>query len=67
MDFIKKREVEEKHLIDGIDSSVCVDSEWPLKLTEWKLANNVKNITAYQAKRFVKSNNTQKRRNKNVI
>jgi len=55
MDFIRKREVDEKALIDQIDISVCADPDWPLKLTEWKMATGVRNITEFQAKRFVRS------------
>lgn len=57
MDHIRKREEEEKALIDAVDPGVCVDSQWPLKLTQWKLANHVRNITPYQAKRFVRDIN----------
>lgn len=54
MDFIRAREKKEKALLDAIDQSICLDTEWPLKLTEWKMANNVRDITEYQAKRFAK-------------
>ena len=55
MDFIREREEEEKSLITAIDPTVCEDAEWPLKLSEWKLKKGVRVITAYQAKRFVKT------------
>lgn len=54
MDFVRKREIEEKALIDAVDAGVCKDPDWPLKLSEWKLAKGVRQMTAYQAKRFVK-------------
>jgi len=54
MDFIRKREIQEKALIDAVDASICENAEWPLKLSEWKLAKGVRQMTAYQARRFVK-------------
>lgn len=56
MDFIRQREVEEKAAIDAIDTNVCKDPNWPLKLTEWKLEHGVRTITLFQAKRFVRAN-----------
>ena len=55
MDFIRTREVEEKALIDAENPDVCKDTNWPLKLSEWKLDKKVRTITPHQAKRFVKS------------
>ena len=60
MDFIKKREEDEKALIDAVDPSVCENADWPLKLTEWKLAHGVRNITSFQAKRFAKAASQQR-------
>ena len=55
LEYIRNRESEEKALIDAIDPTICQDSEWPLKLSEWKMEKGVRTITAYQAKRFVKA------------
>ena len=55
LDFIKKREIEEKRLIEGVDPTICENSDWPLQLSEWKLEHDVRVMTEYQAKRFVKS------------
>ena len=55
MDFIRQREAEEKAAIDAIDTNVCKDPNWPLKLTEWKLEHKVRTITSFQAKRFVQA------------
>ena len=52
LDFIRKREAEEKTLLDAVDTSICRDTEWPVKLSEWKLRAGVRTITEYQAKRF---------------
>ena len=57
MDFIRQREAEEKAAIDAIDTNVCKDPNWPLKLTEWKLEHKVRAITPFQAKRFVQTYN----------
>mgnify|MGYP001029199010 CR=1 FL=1 len=51
-DFIRKREANEKKLLDSIDPSICQDSDWPLNLSNWKLKFGVRNLTKYQAKRF---------------
>lgn len=52
LDFIRKREAKEKMLLDAVDTSICQDAEWPVKLSEWKLRTGVRTITEYQAKRF---------------
>lgn len=54
LDFVRKREATERSRICEIDPGVCEDPDWPLKLSEWKMAHGVRNITPYQAKRFVK-------------
>lgn len=54
MDFVRKREVEEKTAIDTVNADVCKDPNWPLKLTEWKMEYGVRTITLFQAKRFVR-------------
>ena len=53
LDFVRKREAREKELLDAVDSSICQDSDWPVHLSEWKLKSGVRNLTEYQAKRFV--------------
>lgn len=60
LEYIRNRESEEKSLIDAIDPTICQDSEWPLKLSEWKMEKGVRAITAYQAKRFVKAIHSSK-------
>lgn len=54
LDFIRSREANEKTLLDAVDPSICKDSDWPLKLSEWKMKMGVRNITEFQAKRFAK-------------
>lgn len=54
LDFIRKREAEEKEYLDAVDSTITQDPDWPLRLSEWKLAKGVRQITPYQAKRFSK-------------
>lgn len=60
LDYIRKREKQEKTLIDAIDPEVCKDPMWPLKLTEWKMENSAHTMTEYQAKRFIKARNHSK-------
>lgn len=55
LDYIRKREAEEKELLDAIDASICKNPDWPVQLSEWKLAHGVRTITPYQAKRFAKA------------
>ena len=38
LDFIRKREAEEKANLDAVDSTITQDPDWPLRLSEWKLA-----------------------------
>lgn len=54
LDFVRKREAKEKELIDAVDPSVTASPEWQVALSNWKLDFNVRQITAYQAKRFVR-------------
>ena len=56
IEFIRKREESEISAINSIDKTgtVLKDKEWPLKLSEWKLSHSVREITTYQAKRFVR-------------
>lgn len=54
LDFIRKREKEEKAHLDAVDSTITQDPDWPLRLSEWKLEKGVRQITPYQAKRFAK-------------
>lgn len=42
-------------MIDKMNRKVCEDPEWPVKLSEWKLANDVRIMSPYQVKRFVKA------------
>lgn len=55
LDYVLKREKIEKEMIDKMNRKVCEDSEWPVKLSEWKLANDVRIMSPYQVKRFVKA------------
>ena len=59
VDFVRQREESEKALIDEIDRRVCQEPEWQVRLSEWKLEAGVREITAYQARRFVKLVNKQ--------
>ena len=55
MDFVRKREEQEKALLDAIDPKICECKDWPLNLTEWKLEKSVREMNEYQARRFAKS------------
>ena len=55
MDFVRKREEQEKALLDAIDPKICECKDWPLKLSEWKLEKSVREMNEYQARRFAKS------------
>lgn len=54
MDYIRKREAEEKKLIELVDAKITGDEEWPLKLSEFKFDKSVRKLTEFQAKRFAK-------------
>lgn len=51
--FVKEREKTEKALIEQHYPKLSDDTEWMVKLSEWKLEKGVRQITDYQAKRFV--------------
>lgn len=61
LEYVRHREEKEKALIDAVDDSVCQNTEWPVKLSEWKMSHGVRSITPYQAKRFVRAVQTGKR------
>lgn len=52
LDFVRKREAVERELISSVDASICDNYEWPVLLSTWKLTCNVRQITAFQARRF---------------
>lgn len=54
LEFVRKREEDERVLLDAVDPSICQNPDWPLKLSQWKLDSGVRAITPYQAKRFAK-------------
>lgn len=54
LQFVREREAEEKQYLDAADPSITQDSDWPLRLSEWKLAFGVRELNAYQAKRFAR-------------
>lgn len=54
LDFIRKREEKEKELLDAVSLSITGTPDWQVALSEWKLTNNVRQITEYQARRFAK-------------
>lgn len=60
LDFVRKREEEERRLISALDTSICENLEWPLLLSDWKYMmsrdeskRTVRRMTEFQAKRFV--------------
>lgn len=54
LDFVRKREQDEKEHLDAVDSVITQDPDWPLRLSEWKMEKGVRQLTPYQAKRFAK-------------
>ena len=54
LEFVRKREITEKSLIEKYYPKLDKIEDWPVKLSEWKLEKDVRNITEYQAKRFAK-------------
>lgn len=54
--FVREREKTEAENIDlAGGKAILEDPDWPVALSEWKLKTGIRNITEYQAKRFVKS------------
>lgn len=54
LDFVRKREEEELSLLTPFIPNLADDTEWPVKLSEWKLQYNVHTMTPFQAKRYAK-------------
>lgn len=54
LQFIQKREEEERDLIMQYYPNLDKVSEWVVALSHWKILNKVRKITDYQAKRFAK-------------
>lgn len=54
LDFVRKREQTEKNLLMQHIPHLAEDPEWPARLSEWKLMNDVHTLTEYSAKRFAK-------------
>lgn len=55
MDYLKKREAVEENLIRSCLLKSELPSDWRMKLSDWKMENDVHSITEYQAKRFAKT------------
>lgn len=55
MSFLKEREAVEKNLIRSCPLRTELPSDWRMKLSGWKMENDVHVITEYQAKRFAKT------------
>lgn len=54
--FIRDREKTEAENIRAVGGeAILTNSDWPVALSEWKMEKGVRNITEYQAKRFVKN------------
>lgn len=55
LDFIRKREEEEKRILDEVAPGFTDrNPEWPVALSEWKLEKKARSFTLNLAKRFVK-------------
>ena len=55
LEFIREREdTEAENIRLAGGEFILTDPDWPVALSEWKMEKEVRNITEYQAKRFVK-------------
>ena len=54
--FLKERETKEMEMLKAAGLSDWVDqnSDWMVKICEWRIENRIRNLTPYQAKRFKK-------------
>lgn len=56
LEYVQEREKTEAENIRMADGeAILANPEWPAYLSEWKLEKGVRNLTEYQAKRFVKA------------
>lgn len=52
--FIENRESETLAQIIKIDPAISEDEEWPVKMSEWMLENDIHNFSEFRTKQFVK-------------
>lgn len=55
LQYLREREETERKRIAAYYPDLDSISDWPVLMSEWKLAKNVREITDYQAKRFAKT------------
>lgn len=55
LDYILKREEKERELILAVYPGLDAIRDWQVILSHWKIVNRVRQITAFQAKRFGKA------------
>ena len=56
LEFVRDREITEAENIRlAGGESILANPDWPVSLSEWKMDKGVRNLTEYQAKRFVKA------------
>lgn len=56
LEFVKEREKTEKdNIVLAGGEAILADPDWPVALSEWKMDKGVRNLTEYQAKRYVKA------------
>jgi hypothetical protein len=56
LSHVREREEDEAENIRlAGGAAILADPDWPVALSEWKMKTGVRNITEFQAKRFVKS------------
>ena len=55
LDFVRKREQSERAEIESVSPGFCAQHQnWPVLVSEFKLEKDVREISEYQAKRFVR-------------
>lgn len=52
--FIENRESETLAQIIKIDPAISEDEEWPVKMSEWMLENDIHNFSEFRTKQFIK-------------
>lgn len=56
LQFVREREITEReNILAAGGETVLENPDWPVAVSEWKLATGVRELTEYQAKRFVKA------------
>ena len=63
LSFTRKREIRVKAWLQDLDAKdILANPEWPARLSEWMLKNNIHNFSKYRTKQFLKAERNKQRK-----